>query len=140
MLRIAPAIVTSDGSSAGSSSRSTGRRFVRSDRGQPNHSIVPLKSTIRVLDGFGKSLEVILPKLRDGYIVPDPGFARELALSNPDAFFLSQSGECFHNVTVTGGKQRAEGPLSMKRELRDVLRLMADLEGALRHEEQPLCP
>ncbi len=101
----------------------------------PSHSIVPLKNTIRVLDGFGKSLEVILPKLRDGYIVPDPGFARELALSNPDAFFLSQSGECFHNVTVTGGKQRAEGPLSMKRELRDVLRLMTDLEGALRNEE-----
>ena len=47
---------------------------------------------------------------------------RELALSSPDAFFLSQSGECFHNVTVTGGKQRSEGPLSMKRELRDVLR------------------
>jgi chromosome segregation protein len=101
----------------------------------PSHAIVPLKNTIRVLDGFGKSLEVILPKLRDGYIVPDPGFARELALSNPDAFFLSQSGECFHNVTVTGGKQRAEGPLSMKRELRDVLRVMADLEGALRNEE-----
>jgi chromosome segregation protein len=101
----------------------------------PNHSIVPLKNTIRVLDGFGKSLEVILPKLRDGYIVPDPGFAKDLALSNPDAFFLSQTGECFHNVTVTGGKQRAEGPLSMKRELRDVLRLMGDLEGALRNEE-----
>ena len=42
---------------------------------------------------------------------------RELALENPDAFFLSQSGECFHNVTVTGGKQRSEGPLSTKREL-----------------------
>ncbi len=101
----------------------------------PNHSIVPLKNTIRVLDGFGKSLEVILPKLRDGYIVPDPAFARDLALSNPDAFFLSQSGECFHNVTVTGGKQREEGPLSMKRELRDVLRLMGDVEAALRNEE-----
>ncbi len=63
---------------------------------------------------------MILPKLRDGYIVPDPKFARELALENPESFFLSQSGECFHNVTVTGGKQRAEGPLSMKRELRDV--------------------
>lgn len=100
-----------------------------------NDSIVPLKRTIRVLDGFGKSLEVILPKLRDGYIVPDPRFARELALENPDAFFLSQSGECFHNVTVTGGKQRAEGPLSMKRELRDVLRLLNELEQALRQEE-----
>ncbi len=101
----------------------------------PNASIVPLKHTIRVLDGFGKSLEVILPKLRDGYIVPDPAFARDLALENPDAFFLSQTGECFHNVTVTGGKQRAEGPLSMKRELRDVLRLVGELEQALRHEE-----
>jgi chromosome segregation protein len=101
---------------------------------QPD-SILPLKNTIRVLDGFGKSLEVILPKLRDGYIVPDPAFARDLALENPDAFFLSHSGECFHNVTVTGGKQRAEGPLSMKRELRDVLRLMGELEQALRNEE-----
>jgi chromosome segregation protein len=101
----------------------------------PDRPIVPLKNAIRVLNGFGRSLEVILPKLRDGYIVPDPSFARELALENPDAFFLSQSGECFHNVTVTGGKQRAEGPLSMKRELRDVLRRLGELEQALRHEE-----
>jgi chromosome segregation protein len=101
----------------------------------PAASIVPLKNTIRVLDGFGKSLEVILPKLRDGYIVPGSDTARGLALENPDAFFLSQSGECFHNVTVTGGKQRAEGPLSMKRELREVLRQLEDLERALRDEE-----
>jgi len=101
----------------------------------PTASIVPLKNTIRVLDGFGKSLEVILPKLRDGYIVPGSDTARGLALENPDAFFLSQSGECFHNVTVTGGKQRSEGPLSMKRELRDVMRQLEDLERALRDEE-----
>jgi chromosome segregation protein len=101
----------------------------------PTAQIVPLKSTIRVLDGFGKSLEVILPKLRDGYIVPGSDVARGLALENPDAFFLSQSGECFHNVTVTGGKQRTEGPLSMKRELREVLRQLDDLERALRDEE-----
>jgi chromosome segregation protein len=100
----------------------------------PTASIVPLKDTIRVLDGFGKSLEVILPKLRDGYIVPGADTARGLALENPDAFFLSQSGECFHNVTVTGGKQRAEGPLSMKRELREVLRQLDELERALRDE------
>jgi chromosome segregation protein len=101
----------------------------------PTASIVPLKHTIRVLDGFGKSLEVILPKVRDGYIVPGSDTARGLALENPDAFFLSQSGECFHNVTVTGGKQRSEGPLSMKRELREVLRQLEDLERALREEE-----
>jgi len=102
----------------------------------PPAPIVPLKNCIRVLNGFGKSLEVILPKLRDGYIVPDPALGRELALENPQAFFLSQSGECFHNVTVTGGKQRAEGPLSMKRELRELMRNLAELEIALRGEEQ----
>ena len=100
-----------------------------------NDTVIPLKNSIRVLNGFGKSLEVILPKLGNGYIVPDPAVARELALSSPDAFFLSQTGECFHNVTVTGGKQRTEGPLSMKRELRDVLRLLEELERALRESE-----
>jgi chromosome segregation protein len=101
-----------------------------------NDTVIPLKNSIRVLNGFGKSLEVILPKLGNGYIVPDPAAARELALSSPDAFFLSaNTGECFHNVTVTGGKQRSEGPLSMKRELRDVLRLLEELERALREKE-----
>jgi len=101
----------------------------------PAAQIVPLKNTIRVLNGFGKSLEVILPKLRDGYIVPESDVARGLALENPDAFFLSQAGECFHNVTVTGGKQRSEGPLSMKRELREAMRQVEELERALRDEE-----
>jgi chromosome segregation protein len=104
-------------------------------QGAQRDTVVPLKHCIRVLDGFGKSLEVILPKLGNGYIVPDPNVGRELALQNPDAFFLSQSGECFHNVTVTGGKQRSEGPLAMKRELREVLRQAADLEGAMASEQ-----
>ena len=100
-----------------------------------NEAVLPLKKSIRVLNGFGKSLEVILPKLGNGYIVPDAAIGRDLALSSPDAFFLAQSGECFHNVTVTGGKQRSEGPLSMKRELRDVLQLLDQLERALREKE-----
>ncbi len=103
--------------------------------GPRRDSVVPMKDCIRVLNGFGKSLEVMLPKLGNGYIVPDPNVGRELALENPDAFFLSQSGECFHNVTVTGGKQRSEGPLSMKRDLRDVLKQMDELEAAIRDKE-----
>jgi chromosome segregation protein len=103
--------------------------------GGQRDGVVPLKHCIRVLDGFGKSLEVILPKLGNGYIVPDPEVGRDLALHNPDAFFLSQSGECFHNVTVTGGKQRSEGPLALKRELREVLRQAADVESAMAAEQ-----
>jgi chromosome segregation protein len=103
--------------------------------GGQREGVVPLKHCIRVLDGFGKSLEVILPKLGNGYIVPDSEIGRDLALHNPDAFFLSQSGECFHNVTVTGGKQRSEGPLALKRELRDVLRQLMDVEQMMASEQ-----
>jgi chromosome segregation protein len=103
--------------------------------GAQREGVLPLKHCIRVLDGFGKSLEVILPKLGNGYIVPDPEVGRDLALQNPDAFFLSQSGECFHNVTVTGGKQRSEGPLALKRELREVLRQASDVEQMMASEQ-----
>jgi chromosome segregation protein len=107
-----------------------------STRSEPRRdAVIPVKSAIKVLNGFGKSLEVILPKLRDGYITPDSSTARDLALGNPDAFFLSPSGECFHNVTVTGGKQRSEGPLSLKRELREVMKAISEMEQALRSDE-----
>jgi chromosome segregation protein len=99
------------------------------------HGVVRLKDCIRVLDGFGSSLEVILPKLREGYVTPDSDTARTLALENPHAFFLSPSGECFHNVTVTGGKPSAEGPLALKRELRETQKKLESVEKELAQAE-----
>ncbi|MEG9436265.1 chromosome segregation protein SMC [Edaphobacter sp. HDX4] len=93
--------------------------------------VVPLRDCVRVLDGFGKSLEVILPKLREGYVAPDSYTARTLALSNPHAFFLSPTGETFHNVTVTGGRPRAQGPLALKRELTEVQQKIDQAQQAL---------
>ena len=93
--------------------------------------VVPLRECVRVLDGFGKSLEVILPKLREGFVAPDSYTARTLALSNPHAFFLSPTGETFHNVTVTGGRPRAQGPLALKRELVEVQQKIEQAEQAL---------
>ena len=104
--------------------------------GEQNRAgVVPLKDCIRVLDGFGRSLEVILPKLRDGFVTPDAEMARDLALENPNAFFLAPSGECFHNVTVTGGKPRAEGPLALKGELRETQRKLDAVEAELGQAE-----
>jgi chromosome segregation protein len=94
-----------------------------------------LKDCIRVLDGFGRSLEVILPKLRDGFVTPDAESAKSLALENPNAFFLAPSGECFHNVTVTGGKPRAEGPLALKGELRETQKRLDSVEAELGRAE-----
>ena len=69
--------------------------------------------------------------IRDSYVTPDAETARTLALENPHAFFLAPSGDCFHNVTVTGGKPSVEGPLALKRELRDAQKKLEKVEVEL---------
>ncbi|HXE08983.1 MAG TPA: chromosome segregation protein SMC [Acidobacteriaceae bacterium] len=96
---------------------------------------VALKDCVRVLNGFGNSLEKMLPKLRDGYIAPDAATARRLASEHPRGFFLSPSGEAFHNATVTGGRVRAQGPLSLKRELNEVQSKLDSVVAALGQAE-----
>ena len=97
--------------------------------------ITPLKDAIRVLNGFGRSLESILPKLKNGYLVGESADAQRLASLHPLAFFLTAEGECFHNATVTGGKPASEGPLALKRELREAENKLGKLEVALSQAE-----
>jgi chromosome segregation protein len=97
--------------------------------------IVPLKDTIRVLNGFGRSLEAILPKLKNGYIVESTALAQTLSEQYTKAFFLTQGGECFHNTTVTGGKPASEGPLALKRDLRETEKKLTAVESALGEAE-----
>ena len=51
------------------------------------------------------------------------------------AYFLTPEGECFHNATVTGGKPASEGPLALKRELREAESRLAKLETGLAQAE-----
>jgi len=97
--------------------------------------VVALKDCVRVLNGFGTSLEGMLPKLRDGYIAQDSDTARRLASEHPQGFFLSPSGEAFHNATVTGGRVREQGPLALKRELGEVREKLEATEAALAQAE-----
>ena len=96
---------------------------------------VALKDCVRVLNGFGTSLEGMLPKLRDGFIAQDAATARRLAGEHPRGFFLSPSGEAFHNATVTGGRVREQGPLALKRELGEVQQKLDVAESALAQAE-----
>ncbi|HUX45869.1 MAG TPA: chromosome segregation protein SMC [Terracidiphilus sp.] len=93
--------------------------------------VTPLKDSIRVLNGFGHSLEGMLPKLRHGYLVQNSADAQRLAGQHAHAYFLTPEGECFHNGTVTGGKPAAEGPLALKRELREAEKKLAEMERDL---------
>ena len=88
----------------------------------PERPIVPLKNAIRVLNGFGRSLEVILPKLRDGYIVPDPDFRPRTGAGKSRRIFPFAVRRMLPQRDRDRRQAAREGPLSMKRELRDVLR------------------
>ncbi len=102
---------------------------------QLGEGVKPLRECVRVLNGFGRSLEVVLPKLRDGYLVPDSATARTLAEQNPEGYFVTPTGETFNSLTVTGGKARSEGPLALKRELREVLAKLERVQTELGQSE-----
>ena len=108
------------------------------EQGEPRAEFdgaVALKDCVRVLNGFGTSLEGMLPKLRDGFIAQDTATARRLASEHPRGFFLSPSGEAFHNATVTGGRVREQGPLALKRELGEVQQKLDAVEAELSRAE-----
>ncbi|HKD61950.1 MAG TPA: chromosome segregation protein SMC [Terracidiphilus sp.] len=97
--------------------------------------VTPLREQVRLLNGFGHSLETILPKLRDGYLVETAALAQTMANEHTHAYFLTPEGECFHNATVTGGKPASAGPLALKRELRETEMRLAGFERDLGQAE-----
>jgi len=98
--------------------------------------LTPLRDAIKVLNGFGRSLESLLPKLRHGYLADNAIDAQRLALRYTHAYFLTPEGECFHRSTVTGGKPASEGPLALKRELRETEGRLATLDSELNVAEK----
>ena len=58
-----------------------------------------------------------------------------MAAQYAQGYFLTPGGECFHNATVTGGKPSSEGPLALKRELRETAKRLAVLETNLAQAE-----
>ena len=97
--------------------------------------VTPLREQVRLLNGFGHTLETILPKLRDGYLVDSSELAQAMANDHSHAYFLTPEGECFHNATVTGGKPASQGPLVLKRELRETEVRLAAIERELGQAE-----
>jgi len=111
------------------------RELFASDAEISGDGLIPLRSTIRVLNGFGNSLEAMLPKLRNGYLAPDAETARTMSTAHRHGYFLAPTGECFHNATVSGGKPNAEGPLAVKRELRETQKKLEKVEAELGQAE-----
>ena len=96
----------------------------------------PLTEVIKVLNGFGRSLETLLPKLKDGFVTPDSTTARTLAQQHPQHWFLAPTGETFRSFTVTGGRPSSGGPLALKRELRELQDRLTTLECELEQTDR----
>ena len=95
-----------------------------------------LGESIKVLNELGSSRNVILDKLRRGYLVEEAAQAPKLASQYPDAYFLTSEGECFHGATITGGKPSSEGPLALKRDLRETESKLGKIEIELKDSEE----
>ncbi|HLD77919.1 MAG TPA: chromosome segregation protein SMC, partial [archaeon] len=87
-----------------------------------------LASCLRFTNGLSGAADSLLPKLQRSYLVADTEAGRSLAEAHPELYFLTPQGEWFHGSTVTAGKAGPSGPLTLKRELRELARTVAERE------------
>ncbi len=90
-------------------------------------------------DPLGPAAKQFLSKLQSAYLIETASEAEKLARENPEHYFVTLDGTCYHGRMVTGGRPGEAGPLALKRELRmheaEVVHLehvVADTQAALR--------
>ena len=94
---------------------------------------IPLSKVIRFDERIGHFDQYI----RHAYLVESVERAWELAERHPELSFIAQTGEVIRGHVISWGQHEAHGPLSLKREIRD---LDAKMDQAIRrsaalHEE-----
>ena len=67
---------------------------------------------------LGPAAKQFLSKLQSAYLIETAAEAERLARENPEQYFVSLDGTCYHGRMVTGGRPGEAGPLALKRELR----------------------
>ncbi|HVB36778.1 MAG TPA: chromosome segregation protein SMC [Candidatus Acidoferrales bacterium] len=69
-------------------------------------------------DPLGPAAKQFLSKLEGTYLIETAAEAEKLARENPQQYFVTLDGTCYHGRMVTGGRPGEAGPLALKRELR----------------------
>jgi chromosome segregation protein len=69
-------------------------------------------------DPLGPAAKQFLSKLQSAYLIETAAEAEKLARENPEQYFVTLDGTCYHGRMVTGGRPGEAGPLALKRELR----------------------
>jgi chromosome segregation protein len=79
-----------------------------------------LSDTLRLTNGLAAAPQDLLPRLSRCFLVSDRASAQQLAVANPDCYFLLPDGVSYHGYAVSGGRKTGGGPLALKRELREL--------------------
>ncbi|HEU5411562.1 MAG TPA: chromosome segregation protein SMC [Candidatus Acidoferrales bacterium] len=77
-----------------------------------------LDNLVDFKEPLGPAAKQFLSKLQSAYLIETSAEAEKLARENPEQYFVTLDGTCFHGRMVTGGRQGEAGPLALKRELR----------------------
>jgi len=82
--------------------------------------VARLQDVLRLTNGLSQAPAELLPRLARCFIASDRTAAQRLAMQYPDLYFLLPDGVCYHGHAVSGGRKTGQGPLGLKRELREV--------------------
>jgi chromosome segregation protein len=118
----------------------------------PEGALARLDQLVEFREPLGPAAKQFVSRLRAAYIVETAEAAERMAGENPQGYFLTPDGTCYHGRMVAGGRQGEAGPLALKRELRqhetEAARLeqiaqeqqteLARVEGAIASAEQQL--
>ncbi|HVA72751.1 MAG TPA: chromosome segregation protein SMC [Candidatus Limnocylindrales bacterium] len=77
-----------------------------------------LDRLVEFRDPLGPAAKQFLSRLEDAYLIETAAEAEKLARENPQQYFVTLEGTCYHGRMVTGGRPGEAGPLALKRELR----------------------
>jgi chromosome segregation protein len=84
----------------------------------PEGVIARLDRLVDFRDPLGPAAKHFLTRLQSAYLVESSTAAERFAHEDPQGYFLTSDGTCYHGRMVSGGRKSDAGPLALKRELR----------------------
>ncbi len=101
-------------------------------------TITKLTDALRWSNGLSEMPIEQVPRIANSYVANERAVARELATQFPHCWFLTTDGVHYHGQAVSGGKKSGAGPLALKRELRDILKIEEGKQAELKSAQDQL--
>ena len=101
----------------------------------PSTEARPLADHVKLVARNGNPAPGMLPKLCNGYLVPDEATAEQLACQHPALHFLLPNGAWYSGNSVQAGRKSTSGPLVLRQRLRELVPVLQQAESELARME-----